>query len=165
MSDATDNLIVRAKTTKTKDGETQQTVEAEGRANEQIGGPKHGAPRQQGYPMSSHLPNGSIGLMLMPGGDPSQAVMIFGEHPDHRPKDLAEGEWKLYDIWNQFLKSGASGWDLEVKVLRIKADTVIIESGDINLGGLGGKPVAVEGTLDSAGHPLVSNFCSTVKAV
>jgi phage gp45-like len=165
MSDATDNLIVRARTTKTKDGETQQTVEAEGRANEQIGGPKHGAPRQQGYPLTSHLPNGSIGLMLMPGGDPSQAVMIFGEHPDHRPKDLGEGEWKLYDKWGKHLHATENGWTMTVGKLTIVADTVVIQSADINLGGLGGKPVAVEGTIDSAGHPLVSNFCTTVKAV
>lgn len=161
----TDNQTVRVKLIATKDGDKQQKVEAEGREGEQLGGGKHGMHRAQGYPLSSHLPAGSIGLVLMMGGNPDQSVMIGGEHPEHRPTGLAEGEWKLHDIWGKSLHATENGWVLQVGPLTIQATQLIIECDDINLGGLGGKRVAVEGTMDSRGDTLVSGFAATVKAI
>lgn len=47
----------------------------------------------------------------------------------------------------------------------VEAKTVIIKSDDINLGGEGGKPVAIEGTKTSDGATLVSSFSTKVKAI
>lgn len=160
----TDNMLVRLKVDKTDDSKEQQTVETTGRSEEKIGGPKHGLHRAQPYGFSSHLPKGAIALVLMMEGNPDQAILIGGEHPEHRPKDLGEGEWKLYDQWGKSLHATEDGWVMKVGVLTIEADTVVIKSGDIRLGGEdASRPVAAEGTVDSSGDTLVSNFLTCVK--
>lgn len=160
----TENMLIRARVDKTDDQNEQQAVEMTGRADEKIGGPKHPTHRAQGYPISSHLPKGSIALVMMMNGNPDQAVLLGGEHPEHRPKDLAEGEWKLYDQWGKSLHATEDGWVMTVGKLTIVADTVVIQSGDIRLGGEdASRPVAAQGTVDSSGDVLVSNFLTCVK--
>jgi phage gp45-like len=40
---------------------------------------------------------GAKALLLSPNGDPDQAYVIGGEHPEHRPKDIPSGGTAIYD--------------------------------------------------------------------
>lgn len=96
----TDNNFVRGKLTKTDDSGKQQTVRLTARHDEQYGGEKHLISHAQSYPLSVHMPIGSLGYIININGSPDMPTMLGGEHPDYRPVGLSEGEWKLYSIFN-----------------------------------------------------------------
>ena len=164
VSETSDNQLFRVEVEKTKDGGKAQTANLLGRDGEKLGG-EQGVLRIQAHGISSHAPKGSHGVVLVIGGNSDQALLLGLEHPDHRPTELAEGDTKIYDAFGQSFHFKNGEAVMNVTKLTIIADTVVIESPDINLGGMGGKPVAVQGTKDSAGHTLVSDFATTVKAV
>ena len=89
---------------KTHDDKEQQRLEAWGRHNERYGGTtgKHAVPRVQSYGFTNHAPKGSQGVTLNLGGNPDNAMMIGMEHPKYRPKNLEEGEFKLYEKWGGY---------------------------------------------------------------
>lgn len=157
------NQLVRAKINRIDDSGKLQQAEATGRAREKFGGQRL-ILRLQPHGLSAVPPEGAHAYILTLNGNPSQALMLGGEHDSIRPKDQAPGDTQLYGH-GQFLKFEDGVATMHCDQLIIEADQVIIQSADINLGGLGGKPVAVEGTIDSAGDKLVSAFCTTVKAV
>lgn len=162
---APDYQLIRAELLETKDdGETQRVI-AQGRDSERLGG-QTGVLRIQMFGESSHAPAGAHGIVLVIGGNMDQAVLLGLEHPDHRPQNLGAGDKVIYDAHGQKMhfKNGEAVMTVTKLVINCTGQ-VIINSSDINLGGTGGKPVAVQGTVDSAGHTLVSNFATKVKAV
>ena len=102
MPTQADNTIIRVQTEKVHDDQPQQMIEALGRAHERFGGTK-GVPRIQEYGYTSHPPKGSQGVTTVLGGNPDNTMLVGLEHPEYRPKNLEEGEFKKYDMWGHFL--------------------------------------------------------------
>ena len=104
MATQMDNMIVRVQSIKTHDDKEQQQLEAWGRQGERLGGNtgKNAVPRVQDYGYTNHAPNGSQGVTLNLGGNPDNAMLIGMEHPKFRPKNLEEGEFKLYEKWGGY---------------------------------------------------------------
>ena len=123
-----DHTIIRGKLLGTDDSGKQQKVQVQGRAGEQLGSEKNGVPRHEGYPMNTHLPKGSLVVVMMQDGNPDQATILGGEHPDHRKTDLQEGEFEIGDIWGKSLKATENGWTLTVGPLTIIAETVVVQA-------------------------------------
>lgn len=178
-------MLVRVAIDKTDDTGKQQTVQATGRHRERFGGQKHGAHRMQAYPLSTHLPAGSQALVAALNGSPDMPVIIGGEHPDKRPKDLAEGEWKLYDAFDAdnlvhakdgewivkhktklTLQVGTSKIIITEDKIEIEADDIVLKpnGGFVFLGGADATRLAsASGSVDSAGHTQTSNLATKVK--
>lgn len=75
------------------DSGKQQTVTHHGLAGE-----KHSEVyRPQPFGFSSHPPKGSTGVVGSLGGERNRSVFLGGEHDDHRPTKLKEGQVKYYD--------------------------------------------------------------------
>jgi len=167
----TSSSLIRAELSDTDDSGEFQTGKALGLAGEEL----DAVLRMQPHGFSSHPPKGSVAMLLSLGASRERAVLLGAEHPDHRPRGLPAGATALYDASGNIIKlvggggieTSAAGrpYMLKVGTLTIEADSVVIKSSDINLGGTGGKPVAVEGTVCSDGATLVGNFATTVKAV
>lgn len=164
VTETSDNQLFRVEVEQTRDDGKAQTANLLGRDGEKLGG-QQGVMRIQAHGLSGHAPKGSHGLVLVIGGNSDQALLMGLEHPDHRPTGLGEGDTKIYDAHGQSFHFKNGEAVLHVTKLTIIADTVVVESPDINLGGEGGVPVAIQGTQDSAGHTLVSNFATRVKAI
>lgn len=120
----TDNQMVRVVLDETDDSGRQQGLKTSGREREQLGSDKHRILRVQAYGLSGHAPKGSQGVVIAIGGNPDQAVLLGGEHPDHRPKDLGEGEVMLYSQFGQKIHLKANG-DVDIDA----PGTVYIRSG------------------------------------
>src|SRR4051794_22700142 len=105
MPTAPDNTAIRARVQKTHDDKDQQLLELTGRADERFGGHTgaHGVPRIQNYGMSAHCPKNSHFTTLVPEGNPDKAMVVGGEDPASRPKNLEEGEVKYYSKFGQYM--------------------------------------------------------------
>lgn len=53
--------------------------------------------RPQPFGFSSSPPKGSTGAVVSLGGERNRSLFFGGEHDDHRPTGLEEGQAKLYD--------------------------------------------------------------------
>ena len=113
MPTQADNMLVRVQSEKVLDDQPQQMVQAQGRYNERYGGTK-GVPRIQSYGFSSHPPAGSQGVTTTLGGNPDNAMVVGMEHPEHRPKDLGEGEFKQYEKWGGYQHAKEDKWVTKV---------------------------------------------------
>lgn len=85
--------VVLSEITKVNDDGKQQTVTHHGLAGEQ----HSDVYRPQYFGLSSHPPKGSTGITISLGGERSRSILFGGEHDEHRPTKLKEGELKLYD--------------------------------------------------------------------
>ena len=160
MPTAADNTHVRTKLTKTIDSGKVQRVQATGRKGEQYGGtnPANGTPVHQDYGRTAHRPEGSVMLTVTPDGNPDKAIVLGGEHPDYRQKDLAKGEIKDYDMWGHFMHMKEDGWHWKIGgcevifghngVITMIATTINIV-GDTHLGGYDGILAAKLGSIDN----------------
>jgi phage gp45-like len=112
MPTQADNTLVRTQFEKVYDDDEQQKVEMLGRQNERYGGStgKHAVPRIQSYGFTSHPPKGSQAITTTLDGNPDKAMVSGGEHPQFRPKNLAEGELKLYEKWGGYLYGKEDRW-------------------------------------------------------
>lgn len=112
MATQMDNMITRVQSIKCYDDKEQQQFEAWGRKHERFGGTtgKNAVPRVQGYGFTSHPPTGSQGVTVTLGGNPDNTMLIGMEHPQHRPKNLAEGEFKVYDKWEAYQHGKQDRW-------------------------------------------------------
>jgi phage gp45-like len=88
------SLAALAELTGSDDTQGQQLVSTYGLAGERL----TEVYRSQQYGFTARPPKGSTGQIVSQGGERSRAVFIGGEHEDYRPKDLREGEGKLYDL-------------------------------------------------------------------
>lgn len=112
MATQMDNMITRVQSIKVYDDKEQQRFEAWGRNKERLGGTsgKYGVPRVQDYGFTNHPPQGSQGVTMALGGNPDNAMLIGMEHPEHRPKNLAEGEFKQYEMWGGYEHGKQDRW-------------------------------------------------------
>lgn len=92
-----ENITVRTRLEETDDSGDQQRQTVWGRVRERFGGKKHKVVRLQSYGRSANPPKDSVGVALIQGGNPDQALLAFPEHPPSRPRGLAVGESKVYD--------------------------------------------------------------------
>jgi phage baseplate assembly protein V len=110
--------VALAELVEIEDGGKQQTVTHHGLAGE-----KHsGVYRPQYFGFSSHPPKGATGVVVSAGGERSRSVFLGGEHDDHRPTGLKEGEAKLYDAEGNIIFLGRKNG---TKIKTAKGDTVI----------------------------------------
>jgi phage baseplate assembly protein V len=110
------------------------------------------------YGLSTHPRRGAEVIALALGGDRDHLVVLATPDRRYRIK-VAAGEVALHDDQGQVVHLKRDGIELKSSL------RVVIDSPDINLGGLNGKPVAVEGSIDSAGHPITGAMATRVKAV
>lgn len=175
MSEPIDNTHIRVKVTKTDDSQKQQRVQVEGRYEEKYGDDQQPVHRVQSYGFSAHAPAGSIGYVIIVDSNNDKPLVIALEHPDHRPKNLAEGESKMYDDQDQIIyikrdqiliKSPKkividSGEEVHIKA----ATDIILEpvAGHVLTGGPdASRPASAQGTVDDAGDIDISNFATKV---
>lgn len=147
-----------AELTEVDDSGAQQLVSHHGFAGE-----RHSEVyRPQSFGFSSRPPKGSTGLIVSLGGERSRSVFLGGEHDDHRPKGLGDGEAKLYDAAGNLIyfarKNGvsvqAAQGDVTVTTAKgkitvtAKGDAFVHSEGKVYLGTKDGKNafrVATEG--------------------
>lgn len=139
VEDAHQNVSHRVIWDKTKDDGDQQLISYKGLAGEQ----HTEVLRVMPHGLSSHSPAGSEGVVIgMASRD--MPVVVGGESPKHRPRDLPEGATRLYDSADGFVYLDAGG-NLHAKVTKgatieageavtVKAATVTIE-GDVVIKG------------------------------
>jgi phage gp45-like len=122
MATQADNMITRVQSIKCYDDKDQQCFEADGRKYERFGGTsgKYAVPRIQGYGFTSHPPKGSQGITTTLGGNPENTMLIGMEHPEHRPKNLAEGEFKQYEMWGGYDYGKQDKWVRKVGTATIE---------------------------------------------
>ncbi|EEL2518418.1 phage baseplate assembly protein [Salmonella enterica] len=70
-------------------------------------------PRLAEFGFSSGLPAGSDVVMLFPGGDRSNAVIIASGHQSTRYRDLLPGETVIYDQWGHHIRLTETGIEVE----------------------------------------------------
>lgn len=70
-------------------------------------------PRMAEFGFSSLPPVGSDAVVVFPGGDRSNPVIIATNHKSYRHTGLQEGESVLYDQWGQYIKLTESGIEVE----------------------------------------------------
>lgn len=86
-------------------------------------------PRLAEFGFSSGLPPDSDVVMIFPGGDRSNAVIIASGHQATRFRDLSPGEVVVYDLWGHYIRLTensiqveANGGDVQVtKARKIEA--------------------------------------------
>lgn len=123
------------------DSGKQQTVSHQGLAGEI----HTGVYRPQMFGLSSHPPKGSTGVVVSAGGERSRSVFIGGEHDDHRPTGLNEGECKLYDSAGNVIFLGAKNG---VTFTISKGDVSIsTKSGDVKVSASGNVYVSAKGKV------------------
>lgn len=155
---ASDNTILRVKLDETDDSKKIQVVKVLGRKKETLGG-KYKVPVNQSYGVAYHCPKGGIGLALILNGNPDQATILALMHTDHRPKDLAEGEVKIYDHQGQyvFIKNGSIEINTSKPInITSTGDKVTIKGTEIILDGIvrlgsadATRAVSAHGTIDT----------------
>lgn len=155
------NAIRRARVVESQDDGELQLVTFKGFAGEYF----KLAVRAQDHGLSSHVPVGSVGTIFMGGGRPDQAFVIGFEHPDHRPKDLKEGESVMYDNKGQtmsMVEGPLSHMKSPGKIV-LEAPEIVLK-GNVHLGDEGGALVHRKGDVDSDGDAAVGS-ASKVYAV
>lgn len=117
------------------------------------------------YGFASHPVEGAEVFVVFMDGSRSHPVVMLAPDRRHRLTGLKPGESALWDKFGNYTLHSADGIKTKTAgVFEIEAASIVMKSGDIKLGGEGAnKPVGVQGTTDSAGHPLTSNFSSSVK--
>jgi phage gp45-like len=126
----TDNMIIRGRIVDTRDDGKQQAVQVKGRANETYGDRGQYILRIQAHGFNGHAPKGSLGMILCMGGNNDQAMMLDGEHPDHRPTSLEEGASRQYDTNGNYHEMNSTqqhivaSKDLIVEVASNQTETV-----------------------------------------
>jgi phage baseplate assembly protein V len=97
--------IARARVTATDDTGTVQKVQAQVNAFEL----RDQTPRLAEFGFTSRPPAQSDAVLVFLAGDRSNGVVIATGHQSSRPKNLAEGEVMLYDLWGKHVYLKADG--------------------------------------------------------
>lgn len=149
------SMIDRGVVTSVDDALMMQTLDVELKSGFKPTKVEHWHP----YGMSYHPHKDAEVLAFSLGGNPDHVIIMPASNREYRIKGMQQGEFAVHDDLGQFVHFKRDGLHMKSPM------KVTVECPEINLGGDGGKPVAIEGTVDSAGHPLVSNFSTRVKAV
>ncbi|MCA0275875.1 MAG: phage baseplate assembly protein [Proteobacteria bacterium] len=118
--------------------------------------------RIEPHGFASHPVKGGIGVAMSARGRRESAYLFGGENPGLRP-DVALGGTAIYDHTGNIVSVVQAQLRIvHATVIHLVAPEIILE-GSVKLGGPGAsRPVAVEGTVDSAGHVASSNFANAV---
>ena len=104
-------------------------------------------------------------LIVYLGGSPDHPIVIGTADRRHRPKNLQPGESALHDDQGQIAKLGRDGYEITAKKFKITCGSASIEiadgkitlTGEIHLGGTGGKLVHRKDDVDSGGDTAVGS--------
>lgn len=143
---ASDNMLVRFKLTRVMDDLSYQRVQGAGRKNEVWGKGEYGPMRVQNYGFTANAPIGSVGLAQPMLGNPDEGMITNLEHPDYRPRNLAEGDVMFYSKHNagagadrsDYIKFSAD--ELKIShakkiILQVGETKLIITDGHVNIVG------------------------------
>lgn len=114
--------------------------------------------RFQEYGFTSHPHPGAEAVVGCVGGLRSHAVVIAVEDRRYRLTALSQGEVALYDDLGNVVKLGRDELAITgAAKVRVIAPQVVVESDDVQLGGLGGAKVARIGDdVDPGTHKIIS---------
>ncbi|WP_165184705.1 phage baseplate assembly protein V [Caulobacter soli] len=143
-----------------------QQLQVDGLADETL----DGIERFQNYGFTSRPKPGAEGIMVAVAGTRSQGVVIVVDDRRYRLRELAEGEVAMQDDLGQVVHFKRDGISIEspfkVEItapsVKVTADHVVVDSADVQLGGAGGKAVALHG--DSVVANKVVSSSTKVKA-
>jgi len=97
--------VARARVTASDDTGTVQKIQAQVNWGEL----RDGTPRLAEFGFTSRPPAQSDVVLVFIAGDRSNGVVIATGHQPSRPKNLAEGEAMLYDLWGKHVYLKADG--------------------------------------------------------
>ena len=121
-------------------------------------------PRPEPHGFASNPPQGAVGVALALGPDRSQMVVMGVEHPDQREGITGAGHQAIYDGHGNVVSLVQS----DLRIVGTNRVTIvgpkIVLDGEVHLGGEGGKPIGIKGTLDDAGDALDANLATKVFA-
>lgn len=159
--DAIRAMLSRGRLVGFEDGEGLQRVRATGFAGEEV----DRVWRHQPFGFTSSPPPGSEGLLLRLGGRAERTVALGFEHPAHRPTSTPQGGTVIYDAFGNAVSLVEQSLRVvHAQEIVLKAGKIVLDSADIRLGGDdAAKPAAMQNSVDSAGHPLVSALSTAVK--
>ena len=132
MTNPKDNMLVRARVDETDDSGKQQRQVLRGRKREKLGGASHKTATVRLHGHTSVPWKDSHGMLVMIGGNPDQAFMLGGEHPDKRLKNLSDGDSALYRDTERYIHITEDGI-----FISHPGDVTVVANGDVNITGLG----------------------------
>lgn len=124
-----------------------------------------GVERFQQYGLTAHPHPGAEAVACFPAGLRSHGIVIAVDDRRFRLTGLQQGEVALHDDLGNIVKLGRDELSviahdavlIEAPEVTVRADTVTIDSSDINLGGDGGQRIARIGdNVDPATNKIVS---------
>jgi phage baseplate assembly protein V len=122
----------------------------------------YNVPRHKEFGFSSSPPAGSTGLLTALGGRSDRAMVHGLDHPAYGPRDLPSGATAIYDASGNAISLVQSNIRVvSPGTVTITAPTIVLD-GDVHLGGTGGVPAAMQGTVDTGGNADVSNLATKV---
>jgi phage gp45-like len=156
IKDCVRNMLKRGTIEEYDDSGGYQTLRLKGLGGETLGRNQSGKPaitHLQPFGLSAAAPLGSEGLILSLGGNSENAMFIGAGDTGSRPKNTAAGETLLYDAYGNKINLGAKSgifcpgkpYTIKVGTLVIEADSVVIKSNRVDLGGEGGQAVKTAG--------------------
>lgn len=118
--------------------------------------------RLQHFGFNSVPPAGSEGLLLALGGRSDKAYALGLEHPQYRPANNNPGETYVYDANGNIVSLVKSNIRVvSAGTITLTAPTIVLD-GNVHLGGSGGVPAAMKGTVDTGGFIDITNLATKV---
>lgn len=113
-------LVARGLVGLVNDSTGLQELQVEALADE----PRGGIERAQNFGLSSHPPKGSIPILVAVGGSRDHLVAVAVDNSEIRPKELKEGEVKVYSAFDSFMYFDEEG------NVRLKCKKFIIDASE-----------------------------------
>lgn len=128
--------------------------------------------RFQNYGLTAHPHPGAEAVTVCAGGLRSHAIVIAVEDRRYRLTGLQQGEVALYDDLGNLVKlgreaieiTGAAKVAVAAPEVSVTADSVLVDSADVQLGGAGGAKVARVGDDVDLGTGKIITGSDKVKA-
>ncbi|ORE91007.1 phage baseplate assembly protein [Aurantimonas sp. 22II-16-19i] len=120
--------------------------------------------RIEPHGFASHPVAGGIGLLTGVRGNRDSAYVVGGENPSLRPQGdfLTAGGTAIYDAAGNIVSIvSAKIRIVHSAEIRLTAPQIILE-GEVHIGGEGGVPASMQGTIDSDGDVDISGFATKV---
>lgn len=119
-------------------------------------------PRVKDFGFSSMPPAGSTALIAALGGRSDRAMVLGIDHPSFGPRDQQPGYTTLYDAYGNAVSLVQSNLRIVGSAKVTISAPLIVLDGVVHLGGEGGVPAAMQGTVDTAGNADVGNLATRV---
>lgn len=161
MGRAVSMMVARVVVRLVNDAGGLQVLQVDGLADETL----DAVERFQNYGFTSRPRPGAEGIMVSVGGVRSQGVVIAVDDRRYRLRAMAEGEVAMFDDLGQLVHLKRDGIlvhtalkvVVEADTVSVTANSALIDSADIQLGGAGGKKVALDGDLVVGGKVVASS--------